>query len=57
MAMYEKYYSERVQRKMADKKKKDKPKYTLSSMQEVAYQRDFKMADRAGGFDDRRTKH
>lgn len=42
---------------MADRKKKEKPKYTLTSMQEVAYQRDFKLADRAGGFDERRPKH
>jgi hypothetical protein len=44
--------------KMADKKKKDKGrgKYPLSSMQEIAYQRDFKMADRAGGFNDSKTK-
>ena len=44
--------------KMADKKKKDKGrgKYPLSSMQEVSYQRDFKMADRAGGFNDGKTK-
>jgi hypothetical protein len=43
---------------MAEKKKKDKDrgKYPLSSMQEVSYQRDFKMADRAGGFNDRKTK-
>lgn len=38
------------------KKDKDREKYTLSSMQEVTYQRDFKMADRAGGFSDRKTK-
>ncbi len=44
--------------KMAEKKKKDKDrgKYTLSSMQEVAYQREFKRADRAGGYTDRKTK-
>jgi hypothetical protein len=34
-----------------EKKKKDKmKKSTLSSMQEVTYSREFKMADRAGGF-------
>ena len=44
--------------KMAEKKKKDKDrgKYSLSSMQEVSYQREFKMADRAGGYHDRKTK-
>ncbi|WP_246943055.1 YfhE family protein [Bacillus pinisoli] len=36
---------------MADgKKRKDKSKSTLSSMQEVTYSREFRMADRAGGF-------
>lgn len=40
-----------------EKRKKEKPKFTLTSMQEVAYQRDFKMADRAGGFDQKRSKH
>jgi hypothetical protein len=44
--------------KMAEKKKKDKDrgKYTLSSMQEVTYQRDFKLADRAGGYTDQKTR-
>lgn len=42
---------------MVEKKKKEKPKYTLTSAQEVTYQRDFKMADRAGGYDERRLKH
>ncbi|WML49831.1 YfhE family protein [Neobacillus sp. PS3-34] len=40
-----------------EKKKKEKPKFTLTSMQEVAYRRDFKMADRAGGFAERKSKH
>lgn len=35
---------------MADKKKRDKSKSTLSSMQEVTYSREFKNADRAGGY-------
>ncbi|WP_400245876.1 YfhE family protein [Niallia sp. JL1B1071] len=30
-----------------DRKKKQKPKHTLSSMQAVTYQHEFKMADRA----------
>ena len=34
----------------ADKKRKDKSKSTLSSMQEVTYSREFKHADRAGGY-------
>ncbi|MCL6570412.1 MAG: YfhE family protein [Bacillus sp. (in: Bacteria)] len=43
---------------MAEKKKKDKDraKYPLSSMQEVSYQREFKMADRAGGYSDKKTR-
>ncbi|MGM0877006.1 MAG: YfhE family protein [Bacillota bacterium] len=35
---------------MADKKKRDKIKNTLSSSQEVTYSREFKSADRAGGY-------
>lgn len=52
------YYLLKGMSKMAEKKKKDRDrgKYTLSSMQEVSYQREFKMADRAGGFHDRKTK-
>jgi YfhE-like protein len=34
----------------ADKKRRDKTKTTLSSMQEVTYSREFKNADRAGGY-------
>ncbi|OLS36800.1 YfhE family protein [Bacillus sp. MRMR6] len=44
---------------MGGKKKKDSRdggKYKLSSMQEVSYQREFKMADRAGGFADKKTR-
>lgn len=43
---------------MAGKKKKDlgRGKYSLTSTQEVLYQRDFKMADRAAGFTDSKTK-
>ncbi|MFD1739681.1 YfhE family protein [Bacillus salitolerans] len=33
-----------------EKKKRDKTKSTLSSMQEVTYSREFKRADKAGGF-------
>jgi len=35
---------------MDNKKKKDKNKSVLSSAQEVKYSREFKAADRAGGF-------
>ena len=44
--------------KMGGKKKKDlgRGKYTLTSTQEVLYQREFKLADRAGGFHDSKTK-
>ncbi|MBO1515574.1 YfhE family protein [Metabacillus sp. BG109] len=34
----------------SEKKKRDKTKSTLSSMQEVTYSREFKSADRAGGY-------
>lgn len=33
-----------------DKKKRDKAKNTLSSTQEVLYQREFQKADRAAGY-------
>ncbi|WP_226671234.1 YfhE family protein [Metabacillus litoralis] len=33
-----------------DRKKRDKSKSTLSSMQEVTYSREFQKADRAGGY-------
>jgi YfhE-like protein len=44
--------------RMGGKKQKDlgRGKYSLTSTQEVLYQRDFKMADRAGGFNDSKTK-
>ncbi|WP_335872477.1 YfhE family protein [Bacillus sp. 2205SS5-2] len=35
---------------MDKKKRRDKTKSTLSSAQEVTYSREFKMADRAGGY-------
>ncbi|OCA83323.1 YfhE family protein [Bacillus sp. FJAT-27225] len=34
-----------------EKTKKDKNRRTLTSTQEVLYQREFKAADRAAGFD------
>ncbi|WP_210367377.1 YfhE family protein [Bacillus sp. REN3] len=33
-----------------EKKKREQTKNTLSSMQEVTYSREFKKADRAGGY-------
>ncbi|WP_415817196.1 YfhE family protein [Mesobacillus thioparans] len=33
-----------------DKKKREKTKSSLSSMQEVTYSREFKKADRAAGY-------
>ncbi|MFE8700578.1 YfhE family protein [Cytobacillus sp. FJAT-54145] len=42
---------------MADKKRKDKSKSTLSSMQEVTYSREFKLADQAGGFSEKKSRH
>ncbi|MBT2758649.1 YfhE family protein [Mesobacillus foraminis] len=38
-----------------EKKRKEKMKHTLTSMQEVAYNHEFKMADRAGGFATRKS--
>jgi hypothetical protein len=42
---------------MAEKKKRDKIKSTLTSAQEVTYSRDFKMADHAGGYTAKRTRN
>lgn len=41
---------------VGEKKKRDKTKKTLSSAQEVTYQREFKLADIAGGYVQRREK-
>jgi hypothetical protein len=38
------------------KNKKDKTKSVLSSMQEVTYAREFKAADRAGGYTQKNNK-
>ncbi|WP_223703434.1 YfhE family protein [Sutcliffiella deserti] len=35
---------------MKEKKRQDKTKSTLSSMQEVTYSREFRAADRVGGY-------
>jgi hypothetical protein len=40
-----------------EKKKRERMRTTLSSTQEVLYQRDFKAADRAGGFTEKRPRH
>ncbi|MFT4413993.1 YfhE family protein [Fredinandcohnia humi] len=40
-----------------DNKKREKSKSTLSSMQAVSYARDFKMADQAGGYTEKRARH
>ncbi|MBD8071220.1 YfhE family protein [Bacillus sp. PS06] len=37
-------------------KRRDKSKSTLSSSQEVTYSREFKMADRAGGYTEKRSR-
>ncbi|MBA2872619.1 hypothetical protein HNQ85_002930 [Anoxybacillus calidus] len=42
---------------MADKKKRDKIKSTLSRAQEVTYARDFKLADQAGGYTAKKARH
>lgn len=40
------------------KKKKDTiSKSTLSSMQEVTYSHEFKLADQAGGYTKKKSKH
>ncbi|MDQ0273619.1 YfhE family protein [Cytobacillus purgationiresistens] len=41
----------------ADKRRKEKVKKGLSSMQEVTYSSEFKRADRAGGNSSGRSKH
>lgn len=51
------YIRTKGMRIMGDRKKdRNRGKYSLTSAQEVAYQRDFKMADRAAGYHDRKTK-
>lgn len=42
---------------MAEKRKAEKTKSTLSSAQEVAYARDFKIADQAGGYTAKKARH
>ncbi|WP_318505536.1 YfhE family protein [Bacillus sp. T3] len=39
-----------------EKKKREKMRTTLTSSQEVNYQREFRMADRAGGFTSKRPR-
>jgi hypothetical protein len=39
---------------MNDKKRREKTKTTLSKTQEVTYSREFKMADRVGGYAEKR---
>ncbi|TYR79225.1 YfhE family protein [Priestia megaterium] len=42
---------------MAEKKRNDKTKSTLSSAQELSYARDFKLADQAGGYTKKQARH
>ncbi|MGG3891069.1 YfhE family protein [Metabacillus fastidiosus] len=42
---------------MNEKKRKHTTKTTLSSTQEVLYSREFKMADRAGGYIESKPRH
>ncbi|WP_077621145.1 YfhE family protein [Bacillus sinesaloumensis] len=43
---------------MAKEKRRDnKSKSTLSSMQEVVYSREFKLADQAGGYTKKQARH
>lgn len=44
------YYLESEETLMPKDKRREKSKSTLSSMQAVTYNREFKMADRAGGY-------
>lgn len=41
---------------MAEKRKREKTKSTLTSAQEVTYARDFKLADQAGGYTTKKAK-
>ncbi|ASS87814.1 hypothetical protein AVP43_02094 [Geobacillus stearothermophilus] len=45
------------ERAMAEKRKREKVKHTLTSAQEVSYARDFKMADQAGGYTAKKARH
>ncbi len=40
-----------------DKKRDNKSKSTLSSMQEVTYQNEFRLADHAGGYAKKQARH
>ncbi|ANB56556.1 yfhE-like family protein [Anoxybacillus sp. B7M1] len=42
---------------MNEKRKREKTKNTLSSAQEVIYSREFKLADRAGGYTAKKARH
>jgi hypothetical protein len=42
---------------MAEKRRDEKTKSTLTRAQEVTYSRDFKLADQAGGYTAKRAKH
>jgi hypothetical protein len=42
---------------MAEKRKREKTKSTLTRTQEVTYSRDFKLADQAGGYTAKKARH
>jgi hypothetical protein len=42
---------------MAEKRKREKTKSTLTRTQEMAYSRDFKLADQAGGYTAKKARH
>jgi hypothetical protein len=42
---------------MAEKRRHEKTKRTLTRSQEVTYSRDFKLADQAGGYTAKKAKH
>jgi YfhE-like protein len=44
-------------KEMADKRKREKTRNSLSGAQEVTYSRAFKMADRAGGYINSKSSH
>lgn len=42
---------------MTKEKKREKAKSTLTSAQEISYSREFKMADMAGGYTEKKARH
>jgi YfhE-like protein len=42
---------------MAENRRREKTKNTLTRAQEMSYARDFKLADQAGGYTAKKAKH